>query len=253
MIEGITRTIDARRFGSRAGGASHIGSHDMKQISFNTQRTAALTLALLILAGAALGADHPAPRIELSNVPLVDAIKNLARQSGLNYILDPHVPGSGLGAGRLAVSPSVTALRTNMTAEAALGALIKEHQLTMVASPATTITRIAPAKLRVKPVPAGQVGTNASSVIPLLVLDSVPLTEAVTRIAEAARLTVSLDPKVSAPAIDPQGSVSFRWERVTARQALAALLDNYGLEMTEDTASATARITVRPMVEREQP
>lgn len=225
----------------------------MKQISLNTQRAAALTVTLLILAEAVLGADQTAPRIELSNVQLVDAIKNLARQSGLNYILDPHVPGSDFGPGRLVASPSVTALWTNMTAEAALGALLKDHQLTMVTSPATTITRIAPAKIRVKPVPVGQVGTNASSVIPLLVLESVPLTEAVTRIAEAARLTLSLDPKVSAPAIDTQGSVSFRWERVTARQALAALLDNYGLEMTEDTASATARITLRPMGEQEQP
>jgi hypothetical protein len=77
-------------------------------------------------------------------------------------------------------------------------------------------------------------------------MDYVPLTEAITTIAGAARLKVSFDPKVTAPAIDPQGTVSIRWERVTARQALVALLDNFSLAMTEDLASATARISLKP-------
>jgi len=95
----------------------------------------------------------------------------------------------------------------------------------------------------VKPVPTSQVGTNASSVIPLLVMDSVFLTEAVTKLASAASLAVSLDPKLSATAFDAQGTVSFRWKRITVRQALAALLDNYDLVMVEDPATSTARIT----------
>ena len=193
------------------------------------------------------------PRIQMVNVPLADVIRTLARQSNLNYILDPHVPGSDFGPGRLAPKLSVTASWTNVTAQAALTALLKEHSLTMVTNPATTVTRIAPANLSVKPVPTSQVGTNTSSVIPLLVMDSVFLTEAVTQLASAASLAVSLDPKMSATAFDAQGTVSFRWERITARQALAALLDNYDLVMIEDPATSAARITQKSDPERKQP
>lgn len=226
----------------------------MKRISVHIRRAATLAVAIVTFPIAVLAADDNALRIELNNVPLIDAVKNLSRQAGLNYIVDPHLPGSGVGPGRLVRSPSITARWTNMTAQAVLSALLEEHQWTMVTSPSTTITRIAPASLPVKPVPASQVGTNSSSVIPLVTMESVPLTQAITAMAGAARLTVSFDPKVTAPAIDPQGTVSIRWERVTARQALAALLDNYSLEMTEDPASATARITLKPKIaESERP
>ncbi len=152
------------------------------------------------------------------NVPLADAIRTLARESNLNYILDPHVPGSDFGPGRL--TPK--------------------------------LSRIAPANLSVKPVPTSQVGTNTSSIIPLLVMDSVSLTEAVTQLARSASLAVSLDPKLSATAFDAQGTVSFRWERITARQALAALLDNYDLVMIEDRATSAARITQKSDPENER-
>ena len=192
-------------------------------------------------------------RIQMVNVPLADAIRTLARESNLNYILDPHVPGSDFGPGRLTPKLSVTASWTNVTAPAALSALLKEHGLTMVNNPATTVTRIAPANLSVKPVPTSQVGTNTSSIIPLLVMDSVSLTEAVTQLARSASLAVSLDPKLSATAFDAQGTVSFRWERIMARQALAALLDNYDLVMIEDRATSAARITQKSDPERNQP
>ena len=74
-------------------------------------------------------------------------------------------------------------------------------------------------------------------------MDSVFLTEAVTQLARSASLAVSLDPELSAADFDAQGAVSFRWERITARQALAALLDNYDLVMIEDRATSAARIT----------
>jgi hypothetical protein len=83
-------------------------------------------------------------------------------------------------------------------------------------------------------------------------LDFVSPTEAITKLASAARLTVSFDPAVSAPAFDGQGTVSFRWERITLRQALAALLDNYGLAMTEDTASSAARVTLKTKTDGER-
>ena len=225
----------------------------MKPISIDAKRAVALAAVLFSAACIVSAADDVIPLIRMVDVPLADAIKTLARQSNLNYILDPHVPGSGFGPGRLAPKISITASWTNVTAQAALSALLKEHSLTMVTNPATTVMRIAPADLSVKPVPTSQVGTNTGSIIPLLAMDSVSLTEAVSKVASAASLAISLDPKLSTIEFDAQGTVSFRWERITARQALAALLDNYDLVMIEDRAKSAARITQKSDPERNQP
>jgi hypothetical protein len=219
--------------------------NDMKPISIYTSRAIALAAVLVSAACIVGAADDAIPRIQMDKVPLADAIRNLARQSNLNYILDPHVPGSDFGPGRLAPKLSVTASWTNATAQAALSALLKEHSLTMVTNPATTVTRIAPANLGVKPVPASQVGTNPGSVIPMVSMDNVPLTDAITRFATLAEIKITIDPQISSPAFDSQGTVSFRWERLTARQGLVALLDNYGLKIIEDAATSTARVALK--------
>ncbi len=225
----------------------------MKPISVGTKRAVALAAVLFSAACIVRAADDVIPLIRMVDVPLAGAIKTLARQSNLNYILDPHVPGSDFGPGRLAPKPTVTANWTNVTAQAALSALLKEHSLTMVSNTATTVTRIAPADVSVKPVPTSHVGTNTGSIIPLLVMDSVSLTEAVTKLASVASLAISLDPELSTTEFDAQGTVSFRWERITARQALAALLDNYDLVMIEDAATSAARITQKSDPEKRQP
>src|SRR5213083_1829868 len=164
----------------------------MKPISVGTKRAVALAALLFSAACIVSAADDAIPLIRMVDVPLADAIKILARQSNLNYILDPHVPGSDFGPGRLAPKLLVTANWTNVTAQAVLSGLLKEHSLTMVTNPATTVTRIAPANMSVKPAPTSQVGTNTSSIIPVLVMDSVSLTEAVSKLASAASLAVSL-------------------------------------------------------------
>jgi hypothetical protein len=230
-------------------------TNDMRPILVHAKRAAALAAVLFALTGAVGAADAAAPLIVIDHVPLSDAIRNLARHSNLNYILDPHVPGSSFGPGKLVPEASVTARWTNVTGRAALSGLLNEHKLTMVTNPVTTVTRIGPADLSMKPVPARQVGIDTNAVVPLLVMDSVSLTDAIRKLAGAARLNVLLDPKVAAPAFDGQGTVSFRWERITVRQALAAILDNYGLFMSEDPATSIARISLKTKSDggREQP
>src|SRR5215471_17740089 len=94
--------------------------------------------------------------------------------------------------------------------------------------------------------PAGPGGT-----IPLIVMDDVPLTDAIKNLARQAGINYMLDPKVSfgQPGADgrpaPQPTVSIRWENVTAQQALTALLNNYNLQLVEDPKSKIARVTVK--------
>jgi len=188
---------------------------------------------------------EPVPLIVIDDVPSTYAIQNLARQAGLNYILDPRVPGASFGPGRLVVMQSINVRWTNLTALAALSKVLKALNLTMVTNPATTVARIAPANAGVKPVPASQVGLSTNAAVPLIVMDDVQLTKAIRALAAQAQLNVSLDPKLSAPAFDRQGTISIRWEDITARQALAALLDNYDLVLIEEPGASSGRITFK--------
>jgi type II secretory pathway component GspD/PulD (secretin) len=89
------------------------------------------------------------------------------------------------------------------------------------------------------------------TVIPLVVMDDVPLTDAIRNLARQAALNYMLDPKIGFVQPGPDGkiaaqpSVSIRWENVTAEQALNALLGNYNLQLVEDPKTKIARITIR--------
>lgn len=73
---------------------------------------------------------------------------------------------------------------------------------------------------------------SKDEVIPLIEMENVPLTDAIRKIAGQARLNILLDPRLLAPPFD-RVTVSIRWQDVTAREALTALLDNHGLVLVE--------------------
>src|SRR5688572_9561772 len=121
----------------------------MKTNSIYVRSVAAVVAVLASVALSANAAEEVLPRIMFDNVPLADAIRNLARQGGFNYILDPRLPGSDFAPGRTAPNPPVSGSWTNVSAPAALNALLKEHKLVMVTNPATSVARIAPANQNV--------------------------------------------------------------------------------------------------------
>jgi type II secretory pathway component GspD/PulD (secretin) len=79
----------------------------------------------------------------------------------------------------------------------------------------------------------------------------VPLTDSIKNLARQAGLNYMLDPKIGFGQPGPDGrpaaqpSVSIRWENVTAEQALNALLNNYSLQLVEDTKTRIYRVTVK--------
>lgn len=82
--------------------------------------------------------------ITMDDVPLTDAIKNLSRQAGLNYILDPKVTFGQLGPdGKTPLpQPTVSIRWENVTAEQALYALLSTYNLQLVEDPKSKIARI---------------------------------------------------------------------------------------------------------------
>ena len=83
------------------------------------------------------------PMIQFQEVALTTAIENLARQAGLNYILDPKVPyGQPDPSGRPAPQPNISIRWENLTAEQALMALLNVYSLQLVDDPKTKVSRI---------------------------------------------------------------------------------------------------------------
>jgi type II secretory pathway component GspD/PulD (secretin) len=98
-------------------------------------------------------------------------------------------------------------------------------------------------------------GTNAPSAetaaveLPKIEFQDVPITTAIDNLARAAGINYLLDPKVGFNQPGPNGQVTpeptltIHWQNITARQALMAVLDNYGLQLVENPRTKIDKIT----------
>lgn len=87
---------------------------------------------------------------------------------------------------------------------------------------------------------SGAVPSANDEVIPLIEMRDVPLDDAIRQVARTARMNVILDPRLSQTPYNAM-TVSVRWENVTAREALIALLDHHGLMLVESPRSLPQR------------
>ena len=181
----------------------------------------------------------------MDNVPLEDAIRNLARQVGINFIIDPRVFSRSSGGLRTS-DQFVTERWENLTATDALNRVLDKQSLLLIQNPATTVGRIAQSNQGVAPISAEQVSSDtnaANAIIPLILMDDVPLRDAIRNLAHQLALEVSFDPGLSGNDGVLSQQVSIRWQHITPRQALAALMDNYDLVLKEDSATRSAKIS----------
>lgn len=93
-------------------------------------------------------------------------------------------------------------------------------------------------KAATKDAPAG----GPDEVVPLIVIDEVPLTDAIRNLARQSNLNFQFDPRVTS---SNQPTVSIRFENVTAAEALQAVLDNYNLQLVKDPRTRIARVTIK--------
>lgn len=196
------------------------------------------------------GQDQAIPIIQMQSVQLATAIENLGRQAGLNYILDPKLAGPTLGPDGKYVPPtSVTFRWENLTAKEALTRLLGEHELRAIESPVSSVTRIAFTNQPTRIADGTWVASGTNATIPLIQMEDAPLDRALTQLAEKAQLTLVLNPRLSSPSFvpgkppTPKPTVSMRWQNLTARQAIAALCENFDLTITRDTKSGATHIS----------
>jgi type II secretory pathway component GspD/PulD (secretin) len=155
---------------------------------------------------------------------------------------------SGLLAGNLTAAAQDTAitLETTLESDTTLTNPVPQPEATAEVIDETPVTEIATA-----PEVDIAAPSESSPIIPLIVMDEVPLTDAVKNLARQANINYMLDPKINYGQPGPDGklmiqpSVSIRWENVTAEQALFALLNNYNLQVNIDPKTQISRISPR--------
>jgi hypothetical protein len=83
------------------------------------------------------------PLIQFADVPLTTAIENLARQAGINYMLDPKISfGQPDASGQVKAEPTLSIRWENITAENALLALLDNYGMQLIHDKGTGIARI---------------------------------------------------------------------------------------------------------------
>lgn len=89
---------------------------------------------------------------------------------------------------------------------------------------------------------AADAAANPAETVPLIVIDDVPLTDAIRNLARQSNLNFQFDPKITA---SNQPNISIRFENVTPQEALTAVLENYNMTLAKDPKSKIARVTVK--------
>jgi len=188
-----------------------------------------LLAASLALANLALGQNEPAPATPAA----------------------PEAP----------VTPAAPAPAAEQTPAAPATPAVEQTPATP-ATPATPVVEKVPAAPANGVLPASRLTTNALNVaaataaedqvqtnaagaelVPLIVIDDVPLLDAVKNLARQAGLNYLPDPSLST--ITNQPNVTLRLENVSAMDALTAVLDTYKLQIVHDPRIKVSRITVK--------
>ena len=108
-----------------------------------TTTTTATTTATGTNAAPAAPTQVGIPMVQFSDVQITTAIENLARQAGINYVLDPKIGyGQPDANGQIKPEPTLSIRWENITAEHALLALLDNYNLQLVRDSKTGIDRI---------------------------------------------------------------------------------------------------------------
>jgi hypothetical protein len=212
-------------------------------------------MVALAIAGAACGTvraeDQSAaaptnllvPAIELSSVPLSQAIKSLARNAGVNYLIAPLV----LNEWAASAEPLITFKVKNATAKDVLVRLLGLHKLALVEDPVSGIALIVPARHAADSQYDGLSQSAAlahTNLIPLIEFDDVPITTTIEHLARQDGINYLIDPRVTrmwSETGEPQ--LSFRLENVTCWSTLQRMLSLQGLVLADEPALHAALIT----------
>ena len=145
---------------------------------------------------------------------------------------DPATPADGGAQAPAPAAPTNAAPQTPTPAPVEAPAEVTPAAVQPASLLATNVALIDPARTN-----------GAAELVPLIVIDDVPLIDAVKNLARQAGLNYLPDPKLMT--VTNQPNVTMRLENVTAQDALMAVLETYNLQIVHDPRIKVARITVK--------
>ncbi|HTJ00726.1 MAG TPA: hypothetical protein VL527_17725 [Dongiaceae bacterium] len=180
------------------------------------------------------------PLIQMVDVPLGEAIKNLAREAKLNIIIDPKITdASRIKTGNTNLEAPVNLRWEDLSAKQALARLLEERKLFLVRNP-----QIGVAKIGLTNAPPRTFNSElldaSGEIIPLIEMRDVPLKIALNALAEKSKLKLEFVGKPEG--LSGEVFVNVRFEELIATQALAAICDQYDLQIGRVKKVRTWRI-----------
>jgi hypothetical protein len=182
------------------------------------------------------------PLIVFEDVPLTVGMENLARQAGINYLLDPRM---GYGwwdrYGHLVAEPRVTLRWEKMTAEHAFLALCANYGFAVVREPSSGFAFIRISGHNVHFVNS-DFYQNDTNMIPVMEFQDEPLSAVLKNLAKQAHMKCILSARVDSGHPEKEPHLSVLWQNLTARQAFAGLCEDYDLEVTKYPISGIVEV-----------
>lgn len=174
-------------------------------------------------------------------IPMSAGILNLARQAGVNYIIDARLSKwwSMLDSdGNTTHEPTLNFRWENLSAKQALLQLLEEHHLVLLEDPFTSVARITYTNQIVNPDEASLIGSETNMVTCsdcIIRFQDIPITSTIENLARQAGVNYALDPKIGYGLPDIHGqtnnepSLNVYWNNVTPIQGLVAVCYAYEL------------------------
>ncbi len=189
--------------------------------------------------------DEFVPLIVIDSVPFVDALRNLTRQANIEVSFDNRVYAMTLEGTPLLQVP-VSVRFENVTAREALKAVLGNYGLALMKTPTPSqfqiIRALAPAP--VWPHEAADIATltlpPAADERVTVIIDGVPVMDAIRHVAKQAGIIFIFDPEVS-QLVSPAG-YSLELTNTTPRNAFNRVLEDNGLALKAEHGSAIFRV-----------
>ncbi len=220
---------------------------------------------------ASKGTGEVVPFISLSgDLPVMEAVTNLAQQAGVNYVLAPEMITNDVPVDVL--RQPVGAVRfENVTYRKALDTLLNQKGLALGTRSETNVVLLAFKDSKLTPLEPEGGDLSKMSPEENVALESVfdpnrevPLLTAIQMLGRLSKLNILVDPRIKTGGIRQIGTnvielppvatntVSLSsFGGVTPRQTLDALLNNYGLMLIQDRNTGFSQVTFRDPTAKE--
>ncbi len=196
------------------------------------------------------------PLIQFGDVPIITAVENLAREAGVNFLLDPTLFPLPESSGQSYREPLVNLRMKNVGADDVLKRMLWANHFVLMEDPVSNIaiiTRACQITNRLFACLTSMATNNPifhnDILLPLIVFSDVPIRTGIENLARQAGCNYVLDSKLtrlwydSASDHSSEPVLSIRLEKITAWNALNRILNVHSLILVDNPVTGIWRVT----------